>query len=136
MNKDKTAEYFLRYSLAASYLSAVADRFGVWGQAGDSGVVWGNFNSFLEYTQYLNPWAPVALANVLGYIATILEIILPLLLIIGFKVRYASFASFLLLMLFALSMTLFSGIKGALDYSVFTAAAASFLLFVHCDKNA
>lgn len=93
MNKDKTAEYFLRYSLAASYLSAVADRFGVWGQAGDSGVVWGNFNSFLEYTQYLNPWAPVALANVLGYIATILEIILPLLLIVGFKVRYASFCT-------------------------------------------
>ena len=47
----------------------------------------------------------------------------------GVKLKLTSLASFSLLMIFALSMTFTSGIKGAFDYSVFTAAAGSLLLF-------
>ena len=129
MNINKISILFLRFSLAGSYLSAVADRFGFWGKAGEPGVVWGNFTAFLSYTQFLNPWAPTELSSLLGYIATGAEIILAILFLIGFKLKLTSITSFGLLMLFALSMTFTSGIKGAFDYSVFTAAAASLLLF-------
>ncbi len=129
MNVNRVATVFLRYALAASYLSAVADRFGLWGNAGDPGVVWGNFNSFLEYTQFLNPWASASISNFLGYLATGAEVILALLFMSGVKLKLTSLASFSLLMIFALSMTFTSGIKGAFDYSVFTAAAGSLLLF-------
>jgi hypothetical protein len=33
----------LRVALAFSFLSAVADRFGLWGQFGVDGVSWGDF---------------------------------------------------------------------------------------------
>lgn len=129
MNINNASLLFLRFSLAGSYLSAVADRFGLWGKSGEPGVVWGNFQAFLDYTQFLNPWAPTQLSNFLGYTATGLEVVLAILFIIGFKLKATSLVSFILLMIFALSMTFTSGIKGAFDYSVFTAAAASLLLF-------
>mgnify|MGYP000011670072 CR=1 FL=1 len=129
MNLNKVSLLFLRFSLAGSYLSAVADRFGLWGKSGEAGVVWGNFKAFLDYTQFLNSWAPISLSNFLGYTATILEVVLAILLIIGLRVKETSLVSFGLLMMFALSMIFASGIKGVFDYSVFTAAGASLLLF-------
>lgn len=119
-----------RFALASSFLSAVADRFGLWGKAGTAGVVWGNFDSFLKYTATLNPWAPTFLSNSLGYLATLLEVVFGVLLLVGFKVRLVSFFSFLLLSVFALSMTFTVGIKSVFDYSVFTAASAALLLFL------
>lgn len=134
MNRNKATLLFLRFALAGSYLSAVADRFGLWGKAGDAGVVWGNFKVFLDYTQFLNPWAPTPLSHFLGYTATALEVILAILFILGQKIRMASLMSFALLMMFALSMVFTSGIKGVFDYSVFTAAGASILLFCVHDE--
>ena len=45
---------FLRYALGLGFLSAVADRFGLWGAFGQPNVEWGNFSRFLEYTHTLN----------------------------------------------------------------------------------
>lgn len=129
MNLNIVSLLFLRLALAGSYLSAVADRFGLWGKFGEPGVVWGNFESFLGYTQFLNPWAPASLSNFLGYTVTGLEVILAVFLIFGMKIKITSLVSFSLLVIFSLSMTFTSGIKGAFDYSVFTAAAASLLIF-------
>ena len=39
-----------RFALGASFLSAVADRFGLWGPYGAKNVSWGNFAHFVEYT--------------------------------------------------------------------------------------
>jgi uncharacterized membrane protein YphA (DoxX/SURF4 family) len=50
------------------------------------------------------------------------------LLIVGFKTRTVSALSGLLLLSFATSMTTGLGIKTPFDYSVFSAAAAAFLL--------
>ena len=61
------ATVILRIALAAGLLSAVADRFGLWGHAGSSGVAWGNFDAFLSYTAKLNPWCPPGLVPVLGW---------------------------------------------------------------------
>lgn len=129
--RDRTlffAEVFLRVALAASFLSAVADRFGMWGAPGEPGVAWGAWDPFVEYVALLNWFAPAALHAPLGWIATIAEVIIAIGLLIGWKLRWFALASGGLLMVFAVTMTIATGIKSPLDYSVFTAAAASFLL--------
>lgn len=130
MIKDNVKELGLRLALSFSYLSAVADRFGIWGEPGSSGVVWGNFENFLNYTAHLNGWAPAGLVPTLGYVATGLEIILAILLIFSIRLKETAYCSFFLLSSFALAMSLTDGIKGAFDYGVFTACFASLLLTV------
>ena len=44
------AVWLLRVALAFSFLSAVADRFGLWGPFGVAGVGWGDFERFTAYT--------------------------------------------------------------------------------------
>lgn len=117
-----------RFAIGISFLSACADRFGLWGEAGADGVFWGNFSSFLEYTAYLNPYLPTAWVPALGWLVTIAEIILGIMLIVGLKTRISAFISGLLLLTFALAMAIVLGIKSPFDYSVFSAAAACFLL--------
>lgn len=116
---------FLRAALALSFLSAVADRFGFWNE---SVSAWGNWNNFIAYTQVINPWIPESLVPTLAIVATIAEIIFAIGLLIGFKTELVARLSGLLLLLFALSMTFSTGIKGAFDYSVFSASAAAFAL--------
>ena len=122
------ATLFVRLALALSFLSAVADRFGIWGEPGDAGVSWGQWSAFVEYTAILNPLAPGAIIPALAWTATLLEVAIAVSLLVGFKLKYTALASGVLLLIFAGSMTFTLGIKSALDYSVFTAAAGSFLL--------
>lgn len=124
------AEWFLRLSLAAAFLSAVADRFGLWGPPGAANVAWGTWPAFIDYVGTLNWFAPVWLHPALGWIATIAEVVIACGLLAGWKLRCFAAASGVLLMGFALTMALARGIKAPLDFSVFTAAAASFLLAV------
>lgn len=119
----KWIKFFSRLALGVAFLSAVADRFGLWPAAVSS---WGNFDAFLSYTGTLTPWAPAAILPTLGWAVTILEIVLGLWLILGFKVKLTAQVSGFLLLIFGLSMAITSGIKGPLDYSVFSAAAAAF----------
>ena len=121
----KWAKVFLRLALGAAFLSAVADRVGLWPAEVSA---WGNMDSFLSYMQMLAPWMPEAMVNPVGWAVTILEVLLGLALILGVQTRQAGIASAALLTIFALSMSLFTGLKGALDYSVFSAAAAAFSL--------
>lgn len=74
----------------------------------------------------INPWFPNAVIPAIGIIATVAEVVLALLLLVGYKTKLVAQISGVLLLIFALSMTFSSGIKGAFDYSVFTAAAAAF----------
>ncbi len=116
---------FLRLAIAVSFLSAVADRFGLWGQERS---VWGNWNSFLDYTRLINPWFPDALIETVGSLATGLEVVFAACLLVGYRTETVAKLSGFLLLTFGLSMSLSTGIKGALDYSVFTASAAAFSL--------
>ncbi|MBI1223860.1 MAG: DoxX family protein [Bacteroidetes bacterium] len=116
---------FLRLAISFSFLSAVADRFGYWPKENS---VWGNWDAFLEYTALINPWVPSAAIPFLGTVATIAEILFAICLIIGFKTSLFAKLSGFLLLVFALSMTFSTGIKGAFDYSVFTASAGAFAL--------
>src|SRR5215468_2999856 len=56
------------------------------------------------------------------------EILLGMALVLGAFTRVAAFLSGWLLLLFALSMTFALGLKAPLNFSVFTASAAAFLL--------
>ncbi|WP_447635390.1 DoxX family membrane protein [Flavobacterium microcysteis] len=122
------SQVFLRTALSVSYLSAVADRFGIWGAPGSKSVSWGTWDNFVAYSNSVNSFASPAIGTLLAYVATALEILLPVLLLIGYKLKWVSLFSGVLLLGFALAMTLSFGLKAPLDYSVFTGAAASFLL--------
>jgi len=122
-------EILLRLSLAVGFLSAVADRFGLWGAPGEANVAWGEWQAFVEYTATLNPMVPSSLIPALAWTATLMEIILAIGLLIGWKLRWVALASGVLLLLFALTMTFSLGIKAPLDYSVFTAACGAMLLY-------
>ncbi|MCM4166147.1 hypothetical protein KCTC52924_03068 [Arenibacter antarcticus] len=121
----KIVKLFLRLAISIGFLSAVADRIGMWPKEVSA---WGNWDNFLSYTQLINPWIPHQLIPTIGILATAAEIIFALFLIIGFKTRLIAKLSGLLLLIFALSMTFSTGIKGALDFSVYTASAAAFAL--------
>lgn len=118
----------LRLALGVTFLSAVGDRFGLFGPRGTRNVAWGNFARFTEYTAQLNPWAPTALVPVLAWAATGAEIIFGLALIAGLFTEAVALASGALLLLFAAGMTIGTGFKSALDASVLSAAAAAFAL--------
>lgn len=117
-----------RLALGVSFLSAVADRFGLYGAPGSPRVAWGDFAHFTAYTAVVNPFAPAALVPLLAWTATLLEIVLGVLLIAGVFTRYVAAAAGVLLLLFAFGMSIGVSVKAPLDYSVFTAAAAAFLV--------
>lgn len=127
----RITKLFLRLALAASFLSAVADRLGMWPAEISA---WGNWNSFVEYTAMINPWFPEAAIPALALLATLAEVVFALFLLLGYKTELFARLSGFLLLLFALSMTFSTGIKGAFDYSVFTAAAGAFALSLLKDK--
>jgi putative oxidoreductase len=112
----------LRLALAFGFLSAVASRLSLWGQHSSG---WENF---LTYAQQVNSFASENTAWVLAVTSTILETVFALLLLIGYKTRFAAIGTALLTLLFALAMTYSFGIKEPLDYSVFVVCAATFLL--------
>jgi uncharacterized membrane protein YphA (DoxX/SURF4 family) len=127
-NEPEIVRVFARFALGASFLSAVADRFGLWGPYGAKNVSWGDFAHFVGYTgevlsHFSNSWT-VSFA----WAASVAETLLGILLIVGFKIRMVSVLSGLLLLSFAIGMATGLGIKTPLDYSVFSAAAAAFLL--------
>lgn len=120
----------LRFALGIGFLSAVADRFGFWGNPGEPAVAWGDWENFIAYTGTLNFNASHKVANLLGIIATVLEITFGLLLIAGYKIKLVSILAGILLLIFALEMSVNAHIKSAFDASVFTASFGAFLLSV------
>jgi thiosulfate dehydrogenase (quinone) large subunit len=124
----KFANIFLRLALAAAFLAAVTDRFGVWGPPGTTTVAWGDFGRFLVYGAKLNPELPAAWIPVVGWIVTFAETIFAIALLLGFRTRMFALLSGLLLLAFAFGMTIGTGVKSALNPSVFSASAGAFLL--------
>ena len=125
---SNTAPVAMRLALAAGFLSAVADRFGLWGPSGTPGVSWGGFAKFLDYTATILPYLSTALVAVAGWASTVAEIVLGVALLAGVRVRLAALASGVLLLTFAIAMTTALGPEAPLSYSVWTAAAGAFLL--------
>lgn len=123
-NNERYARIFVRMALAVTMLSAVADRFGFWGD----NAAWGNWQNFERYTRQLTFFLPEILSKISAYAATFLETVLSLMLVLGFKTKLTSIATGCLLLIFALAMSVSLGIKAPLDYSVWVGSAAAFLV--------
>src|ERR1700722_2377237 len=120
----RVATLYARIALGAAFLSAVADRFGVWGKYGG----WGNFAKFTEYTGQVNSVMPALMIPFLAWAATAAELTLGIALIIGIWPRWVAFGATALLLLFGSAMAISFGIKSPIDYSVVSASAAALLL--------
>ena len=118
----------LRLALGVAFLSAVADRFGAWGPYGQPHVAWGDFSRFTSYTGLLLWFLPAGVVPVFAAIATAAEVVLGVALMCGLYVRATALLSGALLLTFAIAMAVALGPKAPLDYSVFSASAAAFLL--------
>jgi uncharacterized membrane protein YphA (DoxX/SURF4 family) len=89
-NGTEVVRLFARFALGASFLSAVADRFGLWGPYGAKNVSWGTFAHFVEYTGKVTSLFPGSLTVSFAWAATVAETLFGILLIAGFKIRMAS----------------------------------------------
>jgi putative oxidoreductase len=116
------ASLLLRFALAATYISAYSSRINLFGGHPNG------WNDFMKYAATVNSFAPASMQFMLAISATVLEIALSVLLVIGFKIRYTAIASGILTCAFALAMTLSFGVKEPLDYGVFVNFMAAFLL--------
>ena len=128
IRKGNVSSLVLRLGLGLGCLSAVADRFGLWGAFGEPNVEWGNYSRFLDYTHSLNWYWPAGMIPALGTVATGAEILFGLLVLVGWHTRIAARLSGLLLIVFATSMTVALGAKSVLNYAVLTGIGGSFLL--------
>jgi uncharacterized membrane protein YphA (DoxX/SURF4 family) len=116
------AVFLLRMALSAGFLSAVLSRLGYWG------IYSSNWSKFLAYAEEVNSFAPKNIVPAIAVTVTILETLLALLLLFGYKTRIVALGASLLTFLFAIAMTYSFGLKDALDYSVFVFSMAALLL--------
>lgn len=65
--EKRLIKLFLRLAISIGFLSAVADRFGIWSKEVS---VWGNWDNFLAYTKLINPWIPDSLIPTIEILAT------------------------------------------------------------------
>jgi len=124
----KYAQLYLRLALGIGFIVPVLDRLGLLGKPGQKLISWGDWDHFISFTGMLIPFMGKSMVNIAGFIATVLEVIFGIGLIIGFKTRLMAFGSFALTLLFGLSMALFLGYKAPLNFSVFPCSAGSLLL--------
>ena len=80
-NAAEIARLFAQFALGASFLSAVADRFGLWGPNGGKHVSWGDFAHFVKYTGAVTSLFPSALTVSFAWAATVAETLFGILLI-------------------------------------------------------
>lgn len=126
VNWNRIACLYARVALASAFLSAVAGRFGLW-----SGEGFSHFSTFFQRTAEVNSFMPSWTIHPLAYLATAAEIFFAVALLIGIWPRWIALGSALLLAMFATAMAISFGIKEPLDYSVYSASAAAFLLAMH-----
>lgn len=123
-----TAQLLLRFALGVGFILPVLDRIGFLGAPGSANVSWGNWVNFVAYTNTLMPYFPQKIASFFGLVASVGEAVFGILLIIGYKIKFAAYGSFALTLVFALSMLFFIGYRSPFDYSVFVVSFASLLL--------
>lgn len=127
-NSTSKAQFLLRLALGVGFILPVLDRLGLLGAPGSYAVSWGNWTNFINYTNSLMPYLNRQLASFSGAIATIGEVVFGIMLIIGFKIKWAAYGSFALTLVFALSMLFFADYRAPFNYSVFVVSFSSLLL--------
>lgn len=128
---DRAVILYVRLALGSAFLSAVADRFGIWGKYGG----WGNFANFIKYTAQVNSFMPASIVPFLAWAATIAETFLGIALIVGAWPRRVALGSAVLLATFGIAMAISFGVKSPMDYSVFSASAGALLLALYENRR-
>jgi putative oxidoreductase len=128
---ERVGILYARIALGAAFLSAVADRFGLWGKYGG----WGNFANFTKYTAEVNSFMPAFAIPFLAWAATVAETSLGIGLILGLWPRWVALGAALLLAMFGISMAISFGVKSPMDYSVFSASSGALLLALYQSRK-
>lgn len=127
-DNSKVAQLLLRCALGITFLVPVLDRLGFLGPSGTGNVEWGNWDNFISYTATLMPYFDRSFTSIMGGLATVGEFVVALLLIAGYKTKYAALGSCFITLVFILFMATSVGIQKPINFGVFTATTASFLL--------
>ncbi|MEV6280858.1 hypothetical protein [Nocardia sp. NPDC051832] len=117
----------VRTALGLLLLGSVADRFGLLGAPGDSGVSWGSFDAFTDYTRSLLPSFLHALTSPAAIAATAAEALLGIALVVGIAMRATASATAALLASFAVAMLTSVGFDAMSGYGVTVLAAGALL---------
>ncbi|WP_194835351.1 hypothetical protein [Nocardia sp. XZ_19_369] len=115
----------VRVVLGLLLLGSVADRFGLFGAPGGSGVSWGSFDAFIDYTRTLLPGFASGLAGAAAIAATVLEVVLGVALVLGVLPRITAPCTAGLLCLFMLAMWTALGFAEMSAYAVPVLAAGA-----------
>ena len=121
---------FLRLAIGITFLSSVADRFGLWGPPAHPGVAWGDFAHFKAFTAQLNWFLPSSVISLVAWVDTILETTVGVALLVGVMLRASAIVAGVLLLFYALTMTFALGAEAPLNYSVWSASAGAFAIAV------
>ncbi len=127
-NASGIAQLFLRIALGIGFILPVMDRLGLKGPSGSPNVSWGDWEHFIIYTNTLVPFLNHSMVNLLGTIATLLEAIFGICLIIGFKIKQVSLGAAILTLIFGLCMAVFISINAPFNYPVFVFTGAALVL--------
>jgi hypothetical protein len=131
MNSERVAQIsriFVRFALGGAFLSAIADRFGVYGPPGSKFVGVGDWSHFVKFVAVLNWFLPKEFILTVAVLETVIELSLGVALLLGIYQRQVALSSAALLLSFALTMSIALRVNVALSYSVFSAAGAALLL--------
>lgn len=118
-----------RVLIGIELLGSVADRFGLFGGPGASGVSWGSFAEFTGYVRTLLPDSLGDLDSIVAVAATAAELILGVALVVGIFRSATYLATFVLLTGFSVAMLTSLGWSETLAYAVIPQAAALLVLF-------
>ncbi|MEO6510523.1 MAG: hypothetical protein ABIO16_06000 [Nocardioides sp.] len=97
-------------------VGAVADRFGLLGGPGDPGVSWGDWQHFEAETAELVPWS--VLVPYAAVAATIAELVLGSLLVLGWKWRWTGKLTAGLFVVYAMAMVPGMGAGSVLEFGL------------------
>lgn len=122
------AQLLLRFSLGIGFLLPVMDRLGYFGGPGSPNVFWGDWTNFVSYTNLLTPYLNLQMASYAAFIATVSEVVFGILLMIGYKTRLVAYGSFILTLIFGLSMMFFLHFRAPFNSAVFVVSFSSLLL--------
>jgi uncharacterized membrane protein YphA (DoxX/SURF4 family) len=126
--KSGIAQLVLRLALGSIFVISVIDRFGWLGTPGSSGVSWGDWKHFIDYTNTLLPFASRPIANIIGLLTTVAETAFGICLIIGMKTKQIALGAAMLTLCFGLCMAIFVSIGAPFSYPVFVFTGSGLVL--------
>ena len=127
-NASGIAQLILRFALGIGFILPVMDRLGWMGAPGSTGVAWGNWQHFVDYTQTLIPFLSRPLSNVMGTLATIAESTFGVFLILGLRIKQIALGAAILTLFFGICMAVFIGIEAPFGYPVFVFTGGALVL--------